>query len=287
MKSENIEDINKKLRKNDYNTDNKYGDYILVSDNMSINLYVPIDFDRDAVNNPTSDHLPVVGDIKLNSKHEIPQQSSEEGEGEFKNPINVSVNDVYDPPNYENEEKGEELEDFEQNTEQTPKSTKSRTLRLINSVEDPETNKKIDKFKFKGEYVEDSDKLIYPSGDIIKDDGNEFVCVITGDNKYIGYVKPKYLENVDISEDGNSVQPNTYKLKETITFRLKPQNRFTKDIKGPTICENNKVYIPNGEVIKNTDLVVVQVKNKPEKIGFIHKKKLKLDNSYCIKVTYE
>lgn len=40
--------------------------------------------------------------------------------------------------------------------------------------------------------------------------------------------------------------------------------------------------------MKDTDLVVVQVKDKPDKIGFVHKKSLKLEeNGYCIKVTYE
>jgi len=62
------------------NQDKLYGDYILVSDNITIlkNNYVPADFEYDAKKFPTSDHLPVAIELQSTIICQTPQPTTQQ-----------------------------------------------------------------------------------------------------------------------------------------------------------------------------------------------------------------
>ena len=246
---------NSNIRKNK-GDDYLYGDYILINQTLDniIELNIPDDFIYDATSHPTSDHLPIIGNITFNGIH--------------------SSSILLQPTHVLPELPISEIKKFKlQNKYGT------KTLRMINDLTDPNISNSLTNFK--GETINKDDTLIFPGGKIISDDDHKFVFIITNDNQNIGYIQTKYLKNIQINN--GCVIPQAYEINKTVTLRLKPFNddpNKNKDrnvnykIKGSTLRADSLVYIPNGEVMEDTGLVVVQVEDDPEKIGFVQGKYL-------------
>jgi len=160
--------------------DKLYGDYILVSSNLTITQpnYVPTNFEYDASIFPTSDHLPVAIELQSTIICQPPKPAKTAAASQPKPQVVPVTQPVKSSLNNNNKNNSYRI--------QTRK-----TLRLLDSLDDPNVNTLINGKYFKGKNIEPTDKIFYPCGNVT---GNDYVLVFAlNDPNKIGYLNKNYI----------------------------------------------------------------------------------------------
>ena len=294
--------------------DTQIGDYILISDKLKYEItnVIPRSFNPDSRIFPTSDHLPVVSVIRLPSStgpsvshpsssktsifsagpsvsHPSSSKTSIFSAGPSVSHPSSSKTSIFSagpsvshPVSHSISKKNIDEPEFIIETQ--------KTLRMQNSIDDPNKNIILNSFPFQGKIVKPGMTLVYPNGKANNVPPNgakpaaELVFVQSLDNpNKIGYVNFDYIENI------KNIRKNEWKLKKlypTRKLRLQVDPRDPGDSKiaeslfpfaGMTIDNTETLIFPNGETTTN-GLVIVQVEDNPNIIGYIQSHYLKEKN---------
>ena len=150
------------------------------------------------------------------------------------------------------------------------------TLRFLIRDEEPTTYK--DGRPFMGKTISNGDTLIYPSGQIIKDRGQEFVLVQDLEQpNAIGYILYKHLEDSGSKEThGRTI----FKIKGTKTYNLildlknNELRGFEVNYKNKLVYPINTIEYKNSKSYSSTGYKLVQKIDDPNTFGYINVNKL-------------
>ena len=169
-------------------------------------------------------------------------------------------------------------------------SQRSVTLRLFNDSSDPNEfpafnihgNNNIP-INFRGKTIDTNTELIFPNGKKYKGTLNNYTCVMVKNSPYIiGYINCKYIRRIKNTNEFQLFPELDKKILRLIPSDDDPRRNLK--IRGLIITKDDILIFPNGHSINSckiipdninpnkrqkTQMILVQDRNNPEKIGYI------------------
>jgi len=174
-------------------------------------------------------------------------------------------------------------------------SQRSVTLRLFNDSSDPNEfpafnirgNNNIP-INFRGKTIDTNTELIFPNGKKYKGTLNNYTCVMVKNSPYIiGYINCKYIRRIKNTNEFQLFPELDKKILRLIPSDDDPRRNLK--IRGLIITKDDILIFPNGHSINSckiipdninpnkrqkTQMILVQDRNNPEKIGYIKREYL-------------
>lgn len=243
------------------NKDNMFGDYILVSSTYDINLKIPKNFNYDAQQFPTSDHLPI--EAVLTPKNNNVNVNNV--------PVNVNINNV--PVNVNNVPVN-----VNPNTRYIIPWVKKvfmlsgeKILRMKNNIADPQSTNILG---FAGSTARKDTEFIYPNNETIQgDDNNMYLLVSDVTNEgAVGYINTKNIIHHPIL--GNVLPKTPTNLLKSIPIRgLQPVISVFK------VTDKSILDVNTGRGnLTNQGLVLVRQIDDPNIYGYVRFEYLLIKN---------